>query len=72
MDFKTFLRESMKRNEEEAKELMLQERQKKINEINKNSGFQNDLREKHLRIMKEEIILSLIRRQRSLQRIFQI
>lgn len=39
MDFKTFLRESMKRNEEEAKELMLQERQKKINEINKNSGL---------------------------------
>lgn len=39
MDFKTFLRESMKRNEGEAKKLMLKERQKKVDEINKNSGI---------------------------------
>lgn len=48
MDFKTFLRESMKRNEEEAKELMLQERQKKINEINKNSGLPKRFKRKTL------------------------
>lgn len=46
MDFKTFLRESMKKNEKEAEKLMLQERKKKIDEINKNSGLPKRFRKK--------------------------
>ncbi len=46
MDLRQFIRESMKRNEEEVKKLILQERQKKINEISKNSGIPKRFREK--------------------------
>lgn len=46
MDLRQFIRESMKRNEEEVKKLILQERQKKINEISKNSGIPKRFRGK--------------------------
>ena len=46
MDLRQFIRESMKRNEEEVKKLILQERQKKINEISKNSGIPKRFRAK--------------------------
>ena len=46
MDLRQFIRESMERNEEEAKRLMLKERQRKINEINKNSGIPKRFRGK--------------------------
>ena len=43
MDLRQFLRESMERNEEEVKQLMLKERQRKINEIRKIVEYQKDL-----------------------------
>lgn len=46
MDLRQFIRESMKRNEEEVKKLILQERQEKINEISKNSGIPKRFRGK--------------------------
>lgn len=46
MDFKTFLRESIKKNEEEARELMMRERKEKIDEIVRNSGLPKRFRRK--------------------------
>jgi len=39
MNYRSFLRESMKKNEKEAKELLQRERQKQIDEIIQNSGI---------------------------------
>ena len=50
MDLRQFLRESMERNEEEVKQLMLKERQRKINEItdeiNNKSGIPKRFKKK--------------------------
>lgn len=46
MDLKQFLRESMKKNKAEAEQLMLKERQKKINEMIENSGLPRRFRSK--------------------------
>ncbi len=46
MDLRQFIRESMERNEEEAKRLMLKERQRKINEISKSSGLPKRFKKK--------------------------
>lgn len=58
MDLKQFLRESMKKNKAEAEQLMLKERQKKINEMIENSGLPKRFRRKtfHNYSSKENLI----------------